>query len=91
MSLPKGEYYCLYIVFKDGNKRVFYSRDRKSSKSKFKNDHIGLVRLLKLAQKHTHSAENMSIYDHREGNPSNGTLIWQVNRDRTLVNKVEGI
>jgi hypothetical protein len=91
MSLPNGEYYCLYIVFNTGKKAMFYSRDHKNSKSKFKDHVVGLKRLLKLALKHEKNAQNISIYDHRPGNPRDGRLIWQLNRGSVLVNLLDEI
>ena len=89
MALPGGHYYCLYVIFFDGKTGTFYSRDRKSSRSKRKDPLIGLQRLVKLAEKYEGKAENISIYDHRPGKPPNGQLIWQINRNRTLVNDLK--
>lgn len=89
MSLPQGQYYSLFIVFNNGDKATFYSRDKKNSKSTEKDRLVGLKRLLKLAKKHENQAQNISIYDHRSESIANGMLIWQINRGRVLVNQLE--
>ena len=90
MSLTGGQNFAMYVVFKDDKKGVFYSRDRKSSKSKTKHPDIGFYRLLKLADKYKSSARNISIYDHRDGCPENGTLIWQWHMGEIKVNALAG-
>ena len=52
MSLPNGESYAMQIIFQDGGKAQFYSRDKKNSNSKQRLPELGLKRLLKLAEKH---------------------------------------
>jgi|GEM_PF-4028324 len=88
MSLPGGQNYSLYVIFQDKKKGVFYSRDRKNSNSKKKDPVVGLKRLLKLAQKYENTAEEISIYDHREGNPPDGKKIFQMNRGRIKLNLI---
>ncbi len=87
MSLPGGQYYALYIVFKDGGKLQLTSRDKKSSKSKAKNELVGLKRFFNKANRVLHKSEEISFYDHRAGNPDNGTKIFQWNRGEVLINK----
>jgi len=88
MSLPGGQSFALYIIFKDKNKGQWYSRDRKSSKSKVKDPVKGLEGLVAMAHKHESAAENIDIYDHREGTPKNGLLIFRWNRGKILVNHI---
>ncbi len=88
MSLPNGESYAMQIIFQDGGKAQFYSRDKKNSNSKQRLPELGLKRLLKLAEKHESKAQNIDIYDHQPGNPANGTLVFRWNRGKIKVNKV---
>jgi hypothetical protein len=85
--LPGGQYYVLWVKFNDGKKGQFLSRDRKSSKSKNKDEKIGLYRLFKLAIKYETFAEAIQIYDHREGKPKNGELIFHWNCGNILLHK----
>ena len=79
----------MQIVFANKDKAFFYSRDRKSSRSKNKDPKIGLERLLSLAARHENNSEDISIYDHRPGNPPNGKLIFQWNRGKIKVNLIQ--
>lgn len=88
MSLPNNESFAMQINFKDGGKAQFYSRDFKKSGAKKRIPELGLRRLMKLAKKHEHKAQNIDIYDHRPGNPANGALVFRWNRGQIKVNKI---
>lgn len=92
MSLPGGQYYALYARWDDGRKVQLYSRDRKSSRSKTKNIKTGMVQLLKKAQKYEdEGAIIIQIYDHREGNPPNGRILFNWNMGKIIDNYVDEV
>lgn len=92
MSLPGGQYYAIQFHMNNGDKMQFTSRDRKHGGTKEKDPDVGLKRFGKMIYKYSFQGiENVAIYDHREGNPENGTKIYQQNRGKVLLNKTRGI
>ena len=65
-NFGENSYFKLWVVFIDGNKRHFYSRDKKNSR-KQPDPEVGLDRLRKYINKKLMRMNVYMIYDKRNG------------------------
>ncbi len=82
MPTPNGQLYAMYVIFKDGNKRLRYSRDWKRGRDKKarQRDKIqGLFSCINYLKKFENKVKIFEIYDHHPGKPYDGEKVFKWN------------
>lgn len=77
---PNGELYAMFVVFKDGNKRIRYSRDFKRGRDKKKgkrNKIHALAICFSYLNRFQDAVKTFEIYDHHPGMPPNGKKVFK--------------
>lgn len=91
MPTPNGQLYAMYVIFKDGNKRIRYSRDFKNSRAKKsgKRDKLeALKNCFSYLRKRENQIKTFEIYDHHPGKPADGEKVFKWSQDIILVDHI---